>query len=102
MVNKKMIRPHCILASFKGHTKIVELLIKNGANMNIADKDGYTPLHMASRNGHLDTTRLLLENGADLKNLDMNYHFPPMHSSLDDEFEIEFEVVTRKIATPMH
>ncbi|KAJ9412468.1 hypothetical protein QL093DRAFT_2570550 [Fusarium oxysporum] len=42
----------------------VKLLLENGADPNIMDKDG-TPLSWAAKNGHGDNVKLLLENGAD-------------------------------------
>jgi predicted Fe-Mo cluster-binding NifX family protein len=48
----------------KGHTEIVEVLIENGADVNIADKDGTTPLIHAASNGHTETVKLLIKGGA--------------------------------------
>ena len=36
-----------ILAVSRDHARIVDLLIKNGANINATDKDGDTSLHVA-------------------------------------------------------
>lgn len=54
-------------ASMNGFTKIVELLIEKGANVNIqTDPQKYAPIHSASFGGHLDTIKILVNNGADL------------------------------------
>lgn len=57
-------------ASFFGHWKVVDFLIKHGANVNHADPGtGETALHSslakAGRPYYLFTIKLLLENGAD-------------------------------------
>jgi hypothetical protein len=46
------------------HVEIVELLIKHKADVNLADKNGATPLAHARRKGHSDIARLLLAAGA--------------------------------------
>ena len=50
-----------------GQTEIVQLLIENGAEVNIKSGDGATPLHSAAFFGRTDVAKLLLENGADIK-----------------------------------
>ena len=50
-----------------GRTEVVQLLIKNGADVNIKNGDGATPLHSAAFLGRIDVAKLLLENGADIK-----------------------------------
>jgi len=52
------------LASSKGKTEIVRLLLDCGANANAEDKNGSTPLHLASSEGETETVRLLLDRGA--------------------------------------
>jgi ankyrin repeat protein len=41
------------------HTRIVKLLLDGGANPNIADRDGVTPLAHARRHGYAEMVRLL-------------------------------------------
>jgi len=55
-----------------GHSKVVELLIKHGANVNTLDNDAKSPLFYAARNGKLDVMILLVGAGAiiDLKSVD--------------------------------
>ncbi|KAI1132242.1 ankyrin repeat-containing domain protein [Nemania abortiva] len=41
--------------------RIIEMLLKRGANSNQADNLGKTPLHTAALHGHLDVVKLLLQ-----------------------------------------
>ncbi|MEL4895235.1 ankyrin repeat domain-containing protein [Crocosphaera sp. Alani8] len=61
-------KPSSVLswATFKGNIGIVELLIAKGANLNVCDDRGYTPLHIASKEGYMDIVKLLINNGADI------------------------------------
>jgi len=47
-------------------SSIVLYLIQSGASVNIQDKDGKTPLHLACEKGHRTSARHLLMAGADL------------------------------------
>ncbi|KZC13914.1 PREDICTED: E3 ubiquitin-protein ligase MIB1-like [Dufourea novaeangliae] len=47
------------LAVERQHTQIVRLLVREGANLNVADKDGDTPLHEALRYHTLSQLRQL-------------------------------------------
>jgi ankyrin repeat protein len=49
-----------------GHKKIVELLLKRGAKVDVANIYGLTPLMHAARNGHEEIIKMLVEYGADL------------------------------------
>ena len=51
-------------ASGMGRTRVVKLLIENGALVNSTDNIGGTPLHCAAQEGHLDIARLLVNSGA--------------------------------------
>ena len=43
---------------------VVDFLLKKGANPNIADASGITPIHIAASKGELDIVELLIEAGA--------------------------------------
>ena len=68
--NKKL-----LVYSKKGDLSGVKQSIKNGANVNCKDNDGWTPLHWSSYNGHLNVVKYLIEHGADwfIKNDDNKY-----------------------------
>lgn len=53
-------------AVFKGHREVVEVFIKAGANVNVADGFGMTPLMAAALNGRLNMLELLIGHGANL------------------------------------
>jgi ankyrin repeat protein len=46
------------------HTEIVRLLVEAGANPNIADREGVTPLTHAKRHGYAAMVRILEARGA--------------------------------------
>ncbi|MGL9726282.1 MAG: ankyrin repeat domain-containing protein [Wolbachia sp.] len=53
-----------LLAVKKDHIKIVKMLLKVKANMNICEQQGYTPLHIAVQKDYFDIAQLLIEKGA--------------------------------------
>ena len=48
----------------KAHQQIVQLLVDHGANVNLADKDGVTPLQHARERSFTEIERILLQAGA--------------------------------------
>jgi ankyrin repeat protein len=54
-------------AAAAGHTKIVELLIQAGANVNLRDKLGFTPIASAAYAGYSEIVNLLIVAGADIQ-----------------------------------
>ena len=48
-----------------GHVSTAELLLKNGAEVNLCTKGGFSPLYIACQDGHDNIAQLLLNNGAD-------------------------------------
>ncbi|QKG85960.1 hypothetical protein GXN76_07920 [Kroppenstedtia pulmonis] len=47
------------------HQRIVQLLIKHGADVNIPDKNGVTPLQHARKKGYTEIEKMLVKAGAD-------------------------------------
>ena len=52
--------------AYRGHTDMAELLIAKGANVNVKNEDGRTPLHRAVEYGQIALAELLLAHGADV------------------------------------
>ena len=64
--------------------KVVQLLLDRGANPNLGDMNGWTPLHSTNpRNGNEDIVQLLLERGAD-PDLATNYRTTLLHLAADN------------------
>jgi ankyrin repeat protein len=61
-----------------GELDEVQQIVKDGANVNVIETDGWTPLHEASNNGDLETVRFLVNSGADVDCKDM-YENTPLH-----------------------
>ncbi|KAI6170868.1 Ankyrin-1-like protein [Aphelenchoides bicaudatus] len=53
------------LAASEGFHPIVQVLLDYGAETNLADQAGFSPIHLAANRGHLETVRLLINAGAD-------------------------------------
>jgi ankyrin repeat protein len=72
-INKKQLLSHTILidACYYGRSQCVELLLKHGADPNIINFFGYTPLLYASNN--LACIKLLIQAKADLKYKSQNW-----------------------------
>ncbi|KAL7296087.1 hypothetical protein TKK_0010638 [Trichogramma kaykai] len=48
--------------------KLVELLLRNGVGLNLADEDGHTPLHYVSETG-VDSPKMLFKVNDELNQL---------------------------------
>merc|ERR1712194_50158 len=52
------------IAAVKGLSEICSYIIQNTSDKNpVANKNHWTPLHLAIHNGHLDTFKLIMEYG---------------------------------------
>ncbi|WP_339046417.1 ankyrin repeat domain-containing protein [Candidatus Mesenet endosymbiont of Agriotes lineatus] len=53
-----------LYASWKGYINIANILLKSGANVNIANDNSLTPLHYAAKFNHFEVVYSLLKHGA--------------------------------------
>src|SRR5207249_8951518 len=59
-------KPHLHWAAFNGRKEVTELLIRNRADVNERDNDGWTPLHKTASGNHPDVAEVLLKNKAEV------------------------------------
>lgn len=55
-----------------GKNQVANLLIEKGADVNIADRTGTTPLHLAAKYRTPELVDLLIKHGADVNQKDEN------------------------------
>jgi len=58
----------------------MQFLVEHGADPTVQDKDGWTPLHLASQNGHIGVVQFHVEHGADPTAQDKD-RWTPLHSA---------------------
>ncbi len=51
-----------MIASQNGHAEAVNILLENGAEVNLQQKDGWSAIMVACHNGHAEVVKVLLEN----------------------------------------
>lgn len=69
------------IASFKGHLDIVEVLHREGIDINYQDSGGFTALHSAVQEGHIDVVTYLLKNDANPNTSTLNAGTSPLLSA---------------------
>jgi len=64
-----------------GRVDFAQQMIKDGADVNVADRVGACPLHLCALGGHEPTTKLVLDHGAamSLADRDKHYGMSPLH-----------------------
>ncbi|CAK6977928.1 LOW QUALITY PROTEIN: ankyrin repeat domain-containing protein 27%2C partial [Scomber scombrus] len=75
------------VAALHGHSALVALLIRHGANVNARTNQNATPLHLASQNSHIQVVRFLLECNAKLNKKDHYGNTPLIHACLRGNLE---------------
>jgi ankyrin repeat protein len=56
-----------VLVCHTNWCNVVECLLSSGADINLCDEDGESPLCIALNEGHYDVVKYLLSSGADIK-----------------------------------
>jgi ankyrin repeat protein len=82
-----------ILASRSGLTEIVDELIKNGADANLADSTGFAPLMGAAWFGQSDALRSLIKAGADIDAVNKNGNTAMMEAASMGHTHIVSELI---------
>jgi ankyrin repeat protein len=72
------------VAAMNGHVDVIELLLKRGANVNIVDKDGYTPLMTAALHFKNDAIKVLVASSADVRRADGMWGNTPLHVAAEN------------------
>ena len=77
------------VAAVFNHVKVARMLLKEGANVNVKDKDGdSSPLHFSAILGHVKIAKLLLKKGADVDAKDKAGSSPLHISVMNGWFEL--------------
>jgi protein phosphatase 1 regulatory subunit 12A len=63
-------------AAIDNKLDMVKFLVNLGANINVEDKESWTPLHATVNCGHNSIARYLIENGADLAAVNSDGNLP--------------------------
>ncbi len=75
-------------AAFEGYADIIVLLLKHGANINITDEYGATPLEMAASSNKKSVVEVLLAKGADPNKAEnqnsIKAGYTPLHAAASD------------------
>jgi ankyrin repeat protein len=62
------------LASFEGHSDLIDLFVLRGASVGSRNDDGYTASHFAADNGHLNVLQVLLKHKASSTRSNLEYY----------------------------
>jgi L-histidine N-alpha-methyltransferase len=74
-------RTPLMLACTKDHLAVVQELVKSGASLNLVNKDGWTPFHVACREGHCDIIEFLLDTEPGCWNTVSKNGRTPLHTA---------------------
>lgn len=100
-----------LLHEFSSCAKIVSILLKEGADPDIQDRYGYTPLHIVTRYGYQDVIETFLNYNANPNIKDKYGNTPLCYAveseeagivqSLLDKYETEVNIKNSKTGTPL-
>ncbi|KAI4599420.1 hypothetical protein KJ359_001862 [Pestalotiopsis sp. 9143b] len=80
-------------AAENGDCKIIEMLLKAGAEVDLTDKLDRTPMMWAAITGQADVVKILLQHGANTKAKDNEYHRSPFLWAIKRGHESVIEVL---------
>lgn len=68
------------MAAALGHYYIVKSLLNEGANPNVSDAKGFSPLHFSAQNGDARAVQLLVDFGASTEVINRQMRTPVMNA----------------------
>ncbi|XP_048255146.1 serine/threonine-protein phosphatase 6 regulatory ankyrin repeat subunit B-like [Haliotis rufescens] len=77
-----------LICSNQTHTDIVKALVEAGSDINHADRNGRTGMHIAAKCGDVDTVRYLCKKGVDINATDIHGQTSLMLVALYEEVDI--------------
>lgn len=86
-----------INASYRGDAEKVQELLNKKINVNVANKEGNTPLHMAIVRNHIKIAEMLIDAGASLQNKN-SLGYTPVNLAWSLE---AFDLLLKKGASPI-
>jgi len=86
-----------LLLEMKGTEQILEYLIEKGADINLKDRKGQSPLHLSIVVRKDTITNLLMEKGADLFTLDNTGKTPYSMAELTPQYQSELKEYYRRL-----
>lgn len=81
----------------KGNTATIELIIKNGADVNQSGDNGLTPLMVAIERGNMDAFFILVRSGADINKGDNSGITPLMRAVRNGNVEMTRELLKKGV-----
>ena len=85
-----------IVACEDGNINEVNDMIANGANIDMTNNDGKTPLSIASQNGHLEIVEVLIASGGLVNKADNEGETPLHIASQNGDLEIVKALIANK------
>ena len=86
-----------IWAASKGDLTVVQHLIARGADLNRADYDGRTPLHLAAAEGRTEVVEFFIKHGANLSPED-RWGGTPVHDAEKGKHQGIAELLARAMS----
>ena len=90
---------YAVFNTCKGQVKIIEQLLRLGANINCLDVERQTPIHFAAESGNKNIIPILIQNGASVGIQDRNKR-TPLQVALNDHIR-ELMIVYAPDAKPL-